>query len=814
MSEPNNTRRSVALAEIRDTDPDEFKACVKDMKEHLDADDDTARLIAESFRAKSLPNVARSMGLSEDDISSLLKHGDDLDESEYDSTTEEGTRDTTDKEEMYDMDEEDVGDEDTTTDEVGGDNEKAPEGIAHVKIDLPVEMLPDLKEALRNIVGDEVDTMFPDDIGEISEKEKTPYMEKGDNTPMDKDELEARRAAREAMLYRVAQTPKPVDIGLGRDNIKQDASSFTPENKPVRIKPKDIGLGSDTSFNGKPYVFSDEGQHHDEVEYPYFAMDNSEGNSLREQNPTYNPTKIYTTNPDLLQLKDSYEVNQFTDTPVSTLNLDADLDDINPIPSDISHSKDGPYDARMPRPKIPTQMGNQLPKHPGTAPIVSTAGIECMGCNNPNRKPINYVECSDCHARIGICEDCEEEGYCPSCAATLSKKAANVGKVDIPLNIDISPSAGSEQTLDFEEDYNQPDKYDIDVDESEEDYDVDVDESEDVDYDNDTDEEDYDNEAEDEDYDEEDYRARAASLKKRASDIESEEYDELDQIDPNDPEYLQAALRAVRRNWRVIKRIDPDTPNYYEIALAAVKQSAEALKYIDPSVASYPAIMLAAVSQNGLMIKHIDPNTPNYNSIALAAVRQNWAAIKYIDPNTPNYPQIALVAVRQSPNALRYIDPSTPNYSQIEREAKNSSESYASSRTNNKRSASIMREAKKAVALYKARAKAAYKYSSILAASGVIDIDGIEQNAELWLRDGLSVQAMSNQARLMLRASQTSAQRVAASASNMERLASPMIAFNPTTNSSSQVDTSVTDLKKALQNLNWSLDGYYKTNNK
>ena len=48
--------------------------------------------------------------------------------------------------------------------------------------------------------------------------------------------------------------------------------------------------------------------------------------------------------------------------------------------------------------------------------------VECSGCNNPNTKTVNQAECQDCKTVIAICEDCENEGYCPVCAGAVVAK--------------------------------------------------------------------------------------------------------------------------------------------------------------------------------------------------------------------------------------------------------------------------------------------------------------------------------------------------------------------------------------------------------
>ena len=192
-------------------------------------------------------------------------------------------------------------------------------------------------------------------------------------------------------------------------------------------KPRDINLGKDTSegtYGGeKPssFQYADAAQYKGEDRFPTMTMNNSEGNSLRDQNPTFGKTRVPTMNPDNLQLGDSYEVVKKEGSGDGSLEYTVDFAKVDFIPSS-DPARDGNFE-------LPTQM-------PETAKRKTTVArrITCQGCNNPRLAEVFAADCQDCGTRVAICQDCANDEHCPVCAASASQRQA--GSPEITINAD------------------------------------------------------------------------------------------------------------------------------------------------------------------------------------------------------------------------------------------------------------------------------------------------------------------------------------------------------------------------------------------
>jgi hypothetical protein len=152
---------------------------------------------------------------------------------------------------------------------------------------------------------------------------------------VDKNVLAKRRAMREQILARVAQS----------QNIAEP-----------KTEKRDVKHGDDTS--GGTYMgeratsisYASDAQYSTEESYPTLTMEGSEGNSMKKDNPDFGKLKIPTRNPENLGLKDSYEAvrKEGDSAGDDVLSYEVDLDKLDWIPS-----KNPDREKAFP---IPTQM--------------------------------------------------------------------------------------------------------------------------------------------------------------------------------------------------------------------------------------------------------------------------------------------------------------------------------------------------------------------------------------------------------------------------------------------------------------------------
>jgi hypothetical protein len=297
-----------------------------------------------------------------------------------------------------------------------GDDHDADGPMATIQIEVPVSDIDKVQKALNDVLGGPADDNGFDASGEAASDmpdfggdtaglspadtdapsdsaapvDKPAPFDKAASaarrTQMSKDELARRAAQREALLAHV------------RTASEEDG------------KPRDIGLGKDTSGNGKPFQFDSEAQYKGEDKFGKLTMENSEGNSLKGQNPTFAKQTVPTNNPQNLQLSESLQAVKLDGSPDGTLSYDPDFDFGVPIPS-ADPDRGNNFD-------LPTQMDVTLDR----SRLRNTTA--CQGCNNPTRVAVNWNECQDCGTRIAICQTCEDDGYCPACRA-LGKQASD-----------------------------------------------------------------------------------------------------------------------------------------------------------------------------------------------------------------------------------------------------------------------------------------------------------------------------------------------------------------------------------------------------
>lgn len=446
--------QSMRKAEFRDllnaSDAEHMDACVNDLIKNTGLSLEEAKVVASNYRAKTLPRIAHEMGLSEEDAMDVMglhggmkttdfakdKKTDETkeededgilpsDESIEDEIAEHGHIPSAEEEalegetpEMHSPEVEDAIEgvdaksDDVNNTDLGEVNED--DGMASITIEVPASEVANVQRLLdEHFGGAEEDDALPvkeeampfNDSAELAESAPANPLEKLHEVekPMDAKQLLARKQERAAILAGTNAT---------RTVVAEDET-----------KPKDIGLGKDTSEGGKPFQYAGDAQYKGEDDRPTNTKSNSDGNSLREQNPTFNKQPIPTNNADNLQLKSGYDAVKKEGSPDGSLEYTVDFDKLDTIPSSDPDRIDG-Y-------TVPTQMPDNTGHRKTT---VAERTVECSGCNNPQTKPVHQAECQDCKTVIAICEDCEHDGWCPVCAGT---QTASVVEAESGVTIEI-----------------------------------------------------------------------------------------------------------------------------------------------------------------------------------------------------------------------------------------------------------------------------------------------------------------------------------------------------------------------------------------
>ena len=367
---------AMKLAEINATDKEDLLNCASDMEKTASLNTNEAVVVAKAIRAKYLPNIARQAGL---DVSNLdLEHGKET----VDFANDESDDDEDDIEFHHfesDEDSEDVDDDDMSDEDMDDEDEvEDSDDVATFEIEVPADMVDQaqkaVQEALDNLLGgdddsdeddDEDITHFNDDEADMEsenesdddEDNEIQFIKKSNEVrSMTKQALAERKAQREALLRRAER----------EEILKKIASEE--ETYPASA-----------SFKYNEDMVDMDG----EVEYPSMTMQGSEGNSLKEQNPTWAEQKVPTMNPGSLQFPSVTKPGKFEGSGDGSLEYTVDWDNLeNPSEGleDVEH------------PQIPTQMPSM--PHKTTRSVAASRDEEAK----------HDCECTSCGASMRLSE--------------------------------------------------------------------------------------------------------------------------------------------------------------------------------------------------------------------------------------------------------------------------------------------------------------------------------------------------------------------------------------------------------------------------
>ena len=360
---------AMRLAEINATDKEDLMNCASDMQKTASLDTNEAVVVAKAIRAKYLPNIARQAGL---DVSNLdLDNGketvdfandksdDDEDDMEFHHFESD---DNSDDVEDDDMSDEDMDDEDEVEDS---------DDVATFEIEVPADMVDQaqkaVQEALDNLLGgdddsdedDDEDVTHFDDDDDMDSEDESDDDEDNENQFMKKSN-EVRSMTRQALAERKAQREALLRRAEREEILKKIAS-------------EEETFPASASFKYNEEMVDMKG----EVEYPSMAMESSEGNSLKEQNPTWAEQKVPTMNPGSLEFPSVTKPSKFEGSGDGSLEYTVDWDHLeNPSEGleDVEH------------PHIPTQMPSM--PHKTTRSVAASKedhDVECTSCGTSMR---------------------------------------------------------------------------------------------------------------------------------------------------------------------------------------------------------------------------------------------------------------------------------------------------------------------------------------------------------------------------------------------------------------------------------------------
>ena len=402
-----NTRfAALKLAEIQATDKEDLAQCTNDMARTASLAKDEALVVASAIRAKYLPNIAKQAGVK---LSGL-----DLEDGKE---TVDFANDESDDDEMefhhFESDEDDINDDDDDmSDEDMEDNDEVEDSddVATFEIEVPADMVDQaqkaVQEALDNLLGgdldssedemedmDDMEDMDSDDEDEI-EDENTEKFTKNSNEVrnMTKQALAERKAQREALLRRAER-----------------------EEILMKLAAEEEAYPAHSSFKYNEDMVNMEG----EIDYPSMSFEGGEGNSLKEQNPSWAEQRVPTNNPDSLQFPDVTKPMKFEGSGDGSLEYVVDWES-------LENPSEGLEDANLF--EVPTQMPNM--PHKTTRANAGNNRIAEKG------KEKHTVECTSCGTRMAMSDE------------EMERDSTRCANDDCPTNKESGDEHGMEKEAD------------------------------------------------------------------------------------------------------------------------------------------------------------------------------------------------------------------------------------------------------------------------------------------------------------------------------------------------------------------------------
>ena len=175
------------MSELKATDKEEFENCKEDMKKLAQLDEESAKIVTSAIRAKNIPLMAKTAGLDledekvrnvittpiDDQIPNEKSLTNDLsNDVEKDSSMVDGEDLEESPAEGVEELKQDIGEaEDSGEEEL----EAEEGGKSQIYIELPSEMVPEIKKALESVIGQSLDEQFGGETTEEFSKEEPEF---------------------------------------------------------------------------------------------------------------------------------------------------------------------------------------------------------------------------------------------------------------------------------------------------------------------------------------------------------------------------------------------------------------------------------------------------------------------------------------------------------------------------------------------------------------------------------------------------------------------------------------------------------------
>jgi hypothetical protein len=301
LNNDNNQRevlkRAMRLAEMRVEDAEDMQICVDDLVRTAGLDEDSAKIVASAYRASVLPEVLREAGL---DPKSFEMNTMDMKSTKpfADENNAEAAMPEEDNDMMPSMNFEKMSDDDS-----GMKDDSEAKDNATIEIELPADKADEfqqaLEEAMTKVFGDSAVAEEQD------EEEPSSTDEHNKNESMGMENMQS----------------------MANRKVKDMSRSARAEREAILAS---LAGNTRTASN---FEYAADAQYSNEGNYDKMTMSNSEGNSLRDQNTTFNKQEVPTNNPELLGLKNEIKGKKLDGSPEDSSMYEATFDLFSGVPT-------------------------------------------------------------------------------------------------------------------------------------------------------------------------------------------------------------------------------------------------------------------------------------------------------------------------------------------------------------------------------------------------------------------------------------------------------------------------------------------------
>lgn len=292
LNNDNNQRdalkRAMRLAEMRVEDVEDMQTCVDDLVRTAGLDEESAKIVASAYRASVLPEVLREAGLDPNSF--------EMDTMEMKSTkpfADENNAEPAMANEDADMN---SNYDEMSDDDSGMEDDSEANDVATIEVEVPADKADEfqqaLEEAMTKVFGDSAVAEEQD------EEEPSSTDEDNKNESMGMDTMQS----------------------MANRKVKDMSRSARAEREAILAS---LAGNTRTASN---FEYAADAQYSNEGNYDKMTMSNSEGNSLRDQNTTFNKQEVPTNNPELLGLKNEIKGKKLEGTPEDASMYEATFD--------------------------------------------------------------------------------------------------------------------------------------------------------------------------------------------------------------------------------------------------------------------------------------------------------------------------------------------------------------------------------------------------------------------------------------------------------------------------------------------------------